>query len=164
TLIQYAAEHGRTPQEVEASREAFPQPLGRASVPARAIVDAAVVQVADLREDPEIASPLRALFRTVMAVPMLRDGRPIGAITGVRRQVRPFSEEQIALLRTFADQAVIAVENVRLFTELQEKNEALTGAHAHVSEALEQQTATSDILRVISSSPTDVQPVFDAVA
>jgi GAF domain-containing protein len=99
-----------------------------------------------------------------VGVPLLRGGVPIGAITAFRTEVRPFSEAQVALLQTFADQAVIAIENVRLFTELQEKNQALTQAHAQVSEALEQQTATSEILRVISSSPTDVQPVFTAMA
>jgi two-component system NtrC family sensor kinase len=87
---------------------------------------------------------------------MLRDGYPVGAITVGREAARPFQDEQIELLKTFADQAVIAIENLRLFTELQEKNRAL-------SEALEQQTATSEILRVISSSPTDVQPVFDTI-
>jgi signal transduction histidine kinase len=81
-----------------------------------------------------------------------------------RRDVRPFSDRQIELLKVFADQAVIAIENVRLFTELQEKNRALTEAHAQVTESLEQQTATSDILRVISESHTDAQPVFDAIA
>src|SRR5262249_43425199 len=75
-----------------------------------------------------------------------------------------FADGQVALLQTFADQAVIAIENVRLFTELQEKNTALTKAHAQVSEALDQQTATAEILRVISQSPTDVQPVFNAIA
>ena len=75
----------------------------------------------------------------------------------------PFSAKQIALLETFANQAVIAIENVRLFTELQEKNRALTEAHAQVTESLEQQTATSEILRIIASSPTDLQPVLDAV-
>src|SRR5262249_28792226 len=74
-----------------------------------------------------------------------------------------FGDSQVDLLKTFADQAVIAIENVRLFTELQEKNGALTQAHARVTESLEQQTATSEILRVISRSPTDVQPVFDAI-
>src|SRR5262249_6309167 len=87
-----------------------------------------------------------------------------GAIYMWRSEVQAFTHKQIELARTFADQAVIAIENVRLFTELQEKNRALTQAHAQVSEALEQQTATAEILRVISSSPTDVQPVFDTVA
>jgi signal transduction histidine kinase/putative methionine-R-sulfoxide reductase with GAF domain len=87
---------------------------------------------------------------------MLRDGQPIGAITVTREQGRPFSDSQIALLKTFADQAVIAIGNVRLFQELQARNRDLV-------EALEQQTATAEILRAISSSPTDTQPVFDAI-
>src|SRR5262245_28006409 len=81
---------------------------------------------------------------------MLRDGSPIGAINVARAQVGSFSENHIALLKTFADQAVIAIENVRLFTELEARNRDLT--------------ATGEILRVISSSPTDLQPVFDVVA
>jgi signal transduction histidine kinase len=95
---------------------------------------------------------------------MLRAGAPIGAILVARAEPGPLADSQIALLRTFADQAVIAIENVRLFRELEEKNRALTDAHATVSESLERQTATSEILRVISSSPTEVQPVFDAIA
>src|SRR5262245_14418325 len=93
----------------------------------------------------------------------MREGVAIGTVSCRRVQARLFTERQVALLQTFADQAVIAIENVRLFTELQQKNEALTQAHAQVTESLEQQTATSEILRVISSSPTDVQPVFDAI-
>jgi signal transduction histidine kinase len=80
-----------------------------------------------------------------------------------RSEVEPFTDKQIELAKTFADQAVIAIENVRLFTELQEKNRALTEAHAQVTESLEQQTATAEILRVISSSPTDLRPVMEAV-
>src|SRR5437899_10267765 len=97
-------------------------------------------------------------------VPMVRGHIALGLIAVTRAAPTPFSERQVELLRTFADQAVIAIENVRLFTELQEKNRALTQAHAQVTEALEQQTATSEILGVISSSLTAVQPVFDAVA
>jgi signal transduction histidine kinase len=88
---------------------------------------------------------------------LLRDDVSLGVITLVRNEVRPFTDQQVALLETFADQAVIAIENVRLFTELQSSNRELTSA-------LDRQTATSEILRVISSSLTDVQPVFDAIA
>src|SRR5262249_43687478 len=102
--------------------------------------------------------------RSVLYLPMLRDRVGIGVIVVSRGEVRPFSDKEIALIRTFADQAVIAIENVRLFTELQEKNLALTQAHARVTESLEQQTATSEILGVISNSPTHVQPVFDTIA
>src|SRR5262249_62226751 len=94
---------------------------------------------------------------------MLRGGEVLGTVGVTRAHVGPFRDQEIGLLQTFADQAVIAIENVQLFTELQEKNRALTEAHAQVSESLEQQTATSEILRVISSSPSDVQPVFETI-
>ena len=102
-------------------------------------------------------------MRTMLCTPLLSGGNAVGVVVAVRYEVRPFSDKHIQLLETFADQTVIAIENVRLFTELQEKNRALTEAHDRVSEALEQQTATSEILRVISQSPTDTRPVFDAI-
>src|SRR4030095_14580551 len=102
-------------------------------------------------------------MRTLLGVPLVKDGRLVGSIAVYRREVQPFTDQQTALVQTFADQAVIAIENVRLFTELQEKNRALTAAHAQVTESLQQQTATSEILRVISNSPTDIQPVFTAI-
>jgi signal transduction histidine kinase len=110
---------------------------------------------AALNEFPD-AAPL-AEVHTALATPLIREGQAIGVIQIRRLEVRPFSEKQIALLETFADQAVIAIENVRLFTELQTRNRDLT-------EALDRQTATAEILRVISQSQTDVQPVFDAIA
>ena len=154
-LVHFAAQHGRTAEEIDAAQRAFPQRPHHGSVTARALLSGAVVQIADVAGDPDVAEPLR-IFRTVLSVPMLRDGQPLGAITVARRIVKPFTDGQVALLKTFADQAVIAIENVRLFKELEARNRDLT-------EALEQQTATSEILRAISNSPTDVQPVFDTI-
>jgi signal transduction histidine kinase len=145
------------------------QPINRDWLSGRAVVERRTVHVPDLlaagdeyRLGRQYAE--RYGHRTTLAVPMLREGQPVGVITVRRLEVRPFTDKQIALLQTFADEAVIAIENVRLFKELQDKNGALTAAHAELTEALEQQTATSDILRVISRSPTDVRPVFDAIA
>ena len=148
-LIDFAAQYGRTDEEIEAVRQAFPHRPSRASATARCILSAAVVQVADHHDDPDIVDSLR-MFRTVLAVPMLREGRPVGSISVARRIVEPFTDDQVDLLKTFADQAVIAIENVRLFNE--------------TKEALERQTATAEVLKVISSSPTNLQPVFDAIA
>src|SRR5262249_10132968 len=97
-----------------------------------------------------------AKYRTFMAVPILKDGNPIGVIGCARREVSAFTSAQIALVKTFADQAVIAIENVRLFDEVQAQKQEL-------SEALEHKTATSEVLSVISQSPTNAQPVFEAI-
>ena len=131
-------------------------PVNRHSVAGRAVVDRRFVHVhdiqADLNEEFPLSKPRAARdgSRSVLGAPLLREGIPIGAILIRRTEVKPFTEKQIGLLETFADQAVIAIENVRLFQELKE--------------ALEQQTATSEILGVIASSPTDIQPVLNTVA
>jgi GAF domain-containing protein len=151
-----------------ATRAAFPQPLSFGGVHAQTIRSRAPLSIADAQTDPRLPEATHTYaqvrgYRSQGAVPMLRHDEAVGAIAVTRREPGGFTEDEIALLQTFADQAVIAIENVRLFTELQEKNQALTQAHAQVTETLEQQTATAEILRVISSSPTDVQPVFDAI-
>jgi two-component system NtrC family sensor kinase len=133
-----------------------------------AVLDRRTIQVLDAQsaasEFPDGCEIARRMgYRTFLVVPLLREDAAVGAI-GIRRaERRAFTDPQVKLLETFAAQAVIAIENVRLFTELQEKNRALTEAHAQVTESLEQQTATGEILRVISQSPTDTQPVFDAI-
>src|SRR5262245_13671087 len=137
------------------------RPITRTSVSGRAIVDRTTIHVSD-HQSAEAAQeyPIARRdtgIRTTIGIPLLHDGVAIGAFTAYRTESRSFSEREIALLQTFAVQAVIAIENVRLFRELEARNRDLT-------ESLEQQTATGDILKVISSSPTDVQPVFDTIA
>jgi signal transduction histidine kinase/HAMP domain-containing protein len=134
----------------------LPTPLTRASVNGRAVLDRATIHYADILPllDTEFADArtnvLRSGSRAVLAVPLMREGGAYGSIFVFRREVGLFSPAQVALVETFARQAAIAIDNVRLFNQ--------------TKEALEQQTAIAEILRVISSSPTDVTPVLDAIA
>ena len=150
-VLRVSARHGSMP--VLAAGEGIS--VNRDSAAGRAVVDRQTIHIHDFAAVDEAEFPVsRALaikhgHRTILATPLLREGQPVGTILIRRLEARPFSDQQIKLLQTFADQAVIAIENVRLFNE--------------TKEALEQQTVISDILRVISSSPTDTQPVFDAI-
>jgi signal transduction histidine kinase len=159
-LIHFAAEHGLSPAVAQVFRSAYPLPPGDGTAAARAILHGAVAEIRDIHADPtyqhgHLADMMD--FRSIVAVPMLKDGRSLGAIVVPRSQTGPFPRQHLDLLRTFAGQAVIAIENVRLFEAEQARTREL-------SESLEQQTATSEILGVISRSPTQVQPVFDIIA
>jgi signal transduction histidine kinase len=150
--LKFAAGFGTTPT----LQEGETIPLSRGSVTGRAVIDRTLIHMADLEQAPAEDFPLarelqkRIGHHAILSVPLMRKDRAIGAIALWRMEARPFTEKQIALVKTFADQAAIAIENVRLFNA--------------TKEALEQQTAVAEILRVISSSPTDVQPVLDAIA
>ena len=154
----YVAQYGYT-QEFNKYMREHPVVPDRGSVLGRAVAEGRVIQIPDVLADPEYGSSERQRiggFRTTLGVPLLREKIPIGVIVLSRRTVRPFTDKQIELAETFADQAVIAIENVRLFDDVQARTREL-------SESLEQQTATSEVLKVISSSSGELQPVFEAV-
>ena len=136
-------------------------PLTRGTSVGRAVLDRQMLHLADAQSEtdeyPEESAIARRLgFRTLLAIPLLGAGEAVGAIALRRSEVRPFTDRQIELLHTFADQAVIAIENARLFAEVQASTRELT-------ESLEYQTATSDVLNIISRSPNQLQPVLDAI-
>jgi GAF domain-containing protein len=156
--LRQVASYGQPPA-LMAYMETHLIPSGRGSVVGRTILEGEPVQIADVLADAEFKLSEAAKIggaRTMLGVPLLREGMPIGVMVLQRKTVRPFSDKQIELVSTFADQAVIAIENVRLFDEVQARTREL-------SESLEQQTATSEVLGVISSSPGELKPVFEAM-
>src|SRR6516165_1472361 len=158
-LLHFVAHHSLTPEVLEMNRRAYPAPPSRRSAAARAILERGFVQIPDINADPDyVLGPMAVVgnYRSVVAVPILRNGLAIGAIAVARAQAGVLPDPQIELLKVFADQAAIAIENVRLFVAEQQRTRELT-------ESLEQQRATSEVLGVISSSPGELEPVFQAM-
>jgi class 3 adenylate cyclase len=153
TTYYFEATYGYSPELAEFVAN-HPAQIDRGTISGRVLVERKIIQVADVLADPEYTyegAQKIGFFRTILGVPLLREGTPIGVLTLSRNTVRPFTDRQIELVVTFADQAAIAIENTRLLNELRQ--------------SLEQQTATSDVLRVVlSRSATDLQPVFETIA
>jgi signal transduction histidine kinase len=150
-LLHYAASHNFTPDVLDQIFKTYPRRPDRSIAAGRAILDGRIAHVPDMLADPEYGHELALAgnWRASVAVPMLHDGKVVGAISIGKAETGPFSQRQIQLLTTFAAQAVIAIENARLLNELRE--------------SLQQQTATSEVLGVISSSPGELEPVFQAM-
>src|SRR5262245_54158553 len=150
-LIHIVAHHNFPLEAVEVLQRMYPRPPQPDQASGRAILTREVAEIEDMPADRQYTREVTVAgqWGSILAVPMLRDGAPIGAIVITRNEVGRFAARHIDLLKTFADQAVIAIENARLFNE--------------TKEALEQQTATSEVLKVISSSPGELQRVFEAM-
>ena len=158
SVYRLAASHRSIESKAKDYLENISLEPSRGSCVGRTLLEARTVHIHDIQSDPEYALETSKLkgWRTMLGVPLLREGVPIGVIALVRSTQRPFTAQQIELVTTFADQAVIAIENVRLFEEVQARTREL-------SESLEQQTATSEVLSVISSSPGELAPVFNSM-
>src|SRR5262249_6021601 len=160
-VMDFASCCGLSAEGLDAFHSILPMPAREDTASGRAIVRRAVVEIPDVEVDPSYGAQSQGLakavnYRSIAAVPLLHDGNPIGTIAVARANAGSFPKRQIALLQAFADQAVIAIGNVRLFDEVQARTREL-------SETLEQQTATSEVLQVISSSAGDLNPVFKSI-
>jgi len=162
-FVDQVAQVNFTPEALEESLRSYPRLIRRdSSISSRVILDGEVIHLPDLQKDDSLPEVTHRYAKSLgmnclLAVPMMRNQEAIGSIHVGKVDAAPFTDKQISLLQTFASQAVIAIENGRLFNELQNRN-------ADITEALERETASNDILRVIAESPTDIQPVLEVIA
>jgi two-component system, NtrC family, sensor kinase len=159
-LIHMIAGHGTSPEMIENMRSRYPMPAGSSSLTARAIRDRWTLHVRDLETDPEVPEATRGLarlggYRSQLNLPILREGQPVGVIAVVRVEPGGFSDAEIALLQTFADQAVIAIENVSLFKELEARTNDLTRSVGELR-------ALGDVSRALSST-LDLDTVLETI-
>jgi signal transduction histidine kinase len=164
-LLHLVANYNYTPDVARLTQEMYPRRPDRQQMFGRVILSRANVQIEDALTDPEYPQHLAhtAGWRGMLAVPMLRGENPIGAICVMRSYPGQFSETQVKLLETFADQAVVAIENARLFDAEQTRTRELETRTRELMESLQQQTATADVLKIISRSTFDLQPVLDTL-
>ena len=158
SAFYYATSYG-FPDDYLEFVKSIAHPVDRRSTIGRTMLEGKPVQIRDVLSDPDytyLQSQKKGGFRTILGAPLLREGTPIGVLLLARKDVRPFTQNHIDLIDTFANQAVIAIETVRLLNDLRQRTDDL-------SESLEQQTATSDVLKVISSSTGDMEPVFETL-
>src|SRR5262245_34934640 len=163
-VYRAAAIYDPDPKRAEAAKQ-NPVPKGRQSATGRAVLERRVAHIHDVLDDPEYtwAGRQTAGNRTVLAVPMLREDLVVGVSVCAHHEVRPFTAKQIELVQTFADQAVIAIENTRLFEAEQARTREVEVKSTELAQSLEYQTAISAVLGVISRSPNELQPVFNTI-
>ena len=159
-LMHHRMLEGYGAAAVEQLRRQFPRPPGRHSAAGRAVQSGQISHIRDTNADPDFAMPELEIVRSLLGVPLLHKGRVVGAIALARSETGGFDEAKVALVQSFAEQAVIAISSAETYHELQERTAALAQRNSEYGERIEQQSATIDVLKVMSASPGDAQPVF----
>jgi GAF domain-containing protein len=159
-LMHHRMLEGYNAAAVEQLRRQFPRPPGRHSAAGRAVQTGQISHIRDTSADPDFAMPELEIVRSLLGVPLLHEGRVVGAIALARSETGGFGDTQVALVQSFAEQAVIAISSAETYRELQARTAALAQRNSEYGEQIEQQSATIDVLKVMSASPGDAQPVF----